>query len=422
MARSWVRTSLLTMMTRYRVVRAAPLAVVVTLSACGGLNCDGKELSDNGQYWVQPDLYDLLGDESRRVLVGTEFTLSVGDIAVEGEIDEDQGGILCVGQDASGVLEEFEPFNFRVSAAGEGAVELIEPLVACPANTDVLAELGPDRYAIIGVDAEDVIARWIPEADALVRVDWTDPGPAGAFPDEFDAPLDELLVTVGRPFTAAPVLLEPALGERVEVRYSIAQAIPGPELAAVAVTEDDEPEPLVPASLDLEPTVEFAGQALALPRVRAVSVDEITQLELVAAYGRVDSGAREWGRPRYVVALARDAEGRRVLGPELEWNLTRGHLALTSTGERLELEDVCSPRPKHPRTDSATIEARLGELVASVDLEWTALPEDWRRYDDPNCEEAGCNCSVGSGGRDSVLAVFALLGLGGWLRRRPRAD
>ncbi|WP_146155614.1 MYXO-CTERM sorting domain-containing protein [Enhygromyxa salina] len=394
------------------------MTLAVALSACGN-NCDGRELSDNGQYWVQPDLYDLLGDESRRVLVGTEFVLSVMNVAVEGEIDEDQGGILCVGQDGSGVVAEPEPFEFLVSAAGEGAVELIEPSVACPANTDVLAELGPDRYAIIGVDPADVTARWIPEADAWVQIDWTDPGPAGAFPDEFGAPLDELLVTVGRPFGAAPVLTQPALGERVEVRYSSAQVIADPELATVA--EDDEDHvPLVPEGLELEPTVEIAGYEFQLPPVRSVAVEEITQLELVAAYRREDDREREWGTPQHVVAIARDAEGRRVLGPEVEWTLTRGHLSLMPTGERLSVGDVCSARPKRPRSDSATIEARVGEVVASVELEWTALPDDRREYGNAACEEAGCNCSVSSGPRDSVLAVFGLLGIGGWLRRGYR--
>ncbi|PRP93501.1 hypothetical protein ENSA7_79290 [Enhygromyxa salina] len=218
------------------------------------------------------------------------------------------------------------------------------------------------------------------------------------------------------------MLLQPALGERVEVRYSVAQVIADPEFAAVAMADPDAETPVVPSGLDVEPTLEIAGHEMQMPRVRAVGVEQITELELVATYAREDAGPREWGTPRHVVAVARDAAGHRVVGPPVEWTLTQGNLALTAFGERLALEDICSDSPKVARSDSATIEARIGEVVSSVELEWTALPDDRRRREDPNCEQVGCSCSSGGdgGAPESVFAVFALLGFAGWERRSRR--
>ncbi|PRP93502.1 hypothetical protein ENSA7_79300 [Enhygromyxa salina] len=140
MAPSGVHTTLRIMMNS--ISHRAPLVLVVLLSGCG-TNCDGRELSDNGQYWVQPSLYDLLGHESRRVLVGTEFYVEIADLAVEGEIDGDQGGIECVGRAGSGVLDEYEPSYFRVTAAGEGAVELLSPRSRARPTPTSSPSLGP---------------------------------------------------------------------------------------------------------------------------------------------------------------------------------------------------------------------------------------------------------------------------------------
>lgn len=424
--------------------RARVALLFAGLLASSACDLDTREASDEGQYWIRPGIFDLLGGESRQILVGSELRFAVSDV-IEGEVDPEQGGIECAYAGASsGVVEalgedpDVDAYRFRVASPGSGAVEIADPGVSCPANTDILAELGPDRWSVEGVATDEVEARWLPGADGFALADWTEIVDA---PEDFGRPQGEVRVFAGSsssvaplalakdasglaPISLTPVLLRSGAGEgpEAEVRYDFDQ---------VAVESGAEHTQLLsalapmPADTVIEPVLSFSGEPLSLPPLRAVELDAIAELELVAVHERVVDETRSRGRPEKVLAVVRDAEGRRVVGAPVEWTLTRGELALF-TGESgvtdsLELADICSRPPQEPREDRAAVEARVGELVASVDLEWTSLPTDNRRYDAPECVDAGaCNCSTGGDPRRGALALVALLGLGLGLRRRRR--
>jgi len=418
------------------------LLLPVITAACIRPSCNPVERSDEGQYWFFVSAQDYLGDHTRRVLVGTRMSVEVADIAVPGDIDEDQGGLGCVSTRGSGVVEKVDEFYFDVTATGPGAVEFVEPSFNCPANTDVLASFGPDRWTIEGVAPEAVEARWVPEVDAWAAVHLSAVGP-GEWPADFIAPADELLVVEGQPIRGAPVLLTMDEGEPVSVRYAADQITvdPAADYAELLLPDDDDDEdedgedegedsgpPPIPIGAVFSPEIEIAGHPFTLPTVRAVSPDAIVELELVAVYDAVthaDRELRDWGLPAFVIAVARDAEGRRVTGLPIEWSLHHGDLALRSDdggpASVVETHDVCSPAPDQPRPASATISATLGELEASVDLEWIALPGDPRERGSGLCEQArhGCACATADGEAGGALwSGLALLGLVAWRRRR----
>jgi hypothetical protein len=66
---------------------------------------------------------------------------------------------------------------FRIETEGAGAIELADPGISCPANDDILAELGPDRWSVFGVAPADVIGRWAHFPDNYVLANRLSPGP-----------------------------------------------------------------------------------------------------------------------------------------------------------------------------------------------------------------------------------------------------
>lgn len=397
------------------------------------LACDLVEPSDENQYWLEIGLEDQLGSQSRRVLVGSEFELHISDVIPEGEIDPDGGGLACVTSSASGSLVEVPGTDlptYSVQSAGPGAVEFTAPSDSCPANEDVLSELGPDRWSMTGVEASAAIAKWVPESDAVLLAYDMHPGSAGAFPDAIGRPLEEARVAGDGWFMLRPVLTEPSVGERAEVRWHDPDAfitVPAHyQEVATHLDYDGERRPQsylsgsVGAGTTLDSSVTIIGHEFELPTLRAVPTGEISSLELVPAYYPTEESEREWGLPGGVVAIARDNEGRRIVGVPIEWSVTRGRLAHGSENfgyDVLELAD-CRDEPRKPQWRSATIEAKIDDLVASVELEWIALPSDEIDPSSEPCRGSACNCSSVASPRDSLLATLALLGLGGLLRRR----
>lgn len=111
-------------------LRPRPRARALLLGlACPLLACDPPERSDKGQYELEISLGDRLGVDSRRVLVGTEFSVEL----------TGPRGSQCVQQSASGSLAEVESGRFVAQSPGPGAVELTvgdgcpsEPFAATP--------------------------------------------------------------------------------------------------------------------------------------------------------------------------------------------------------------------------------------------------------------------------------------------------
>jgi MYXO-CTERM domain-containing protein len=392
--------------------------------ALASFGCDPPEVSDENQYLVNPGLMKPLGSHSHHVLVGSTFRFHVVSVVEhEGEVDEENGGgLLCATRSGSGVVVEPEEGEFVVEGVGNGTVELADPGVACPANTDILAELGPDRWSVIGVDPADVVGRWAyhwPDSDIL---DYSlSPGPRGVFPDILGRPLDELRVVADEPFSAWPALVLPNSSEEIAVRWGYDDQY---ELNLPAhydhlrppVSDGWQLEGTLRAGESFESNVTILGGSFPLPLVHAVPVESIASLELVPVYYPGDP-QREWGPPIGAVAITRDSEGRRVVGAPVEFELTQGRLAIGAVQDTLSIVDTCRRAPESPTARVATIVASLGKLEASVDLEWIALPSEGEFDPPPECV-GSCACTSTNPG-ESTPGLLALFGLGLWLRRRP---
>jgi MYXO-CTERM domain-containing protein len=399
------------------------------------LACDPLEPSDEGQYGLAIGLHDDLGGQSHRVLVGSRFELEITKVLVEGEVDPDGGGVLCAATSTTGSLTKVDMLEFLVETAGPGTVEFAAPIDSCPANDDVLVELGPDRWSMIGVEASAATGKWISAGDNAAMVWDVVAGPAGVFPDAIGRPLDEARVAADGRFLLLPVLVDQSAGERAEIRWSDPDAVvrvPAHyEDVATYIDYDGDRQTqsyldgTLRAGVSFDSSITILADEFELPRVTAVPTREISSLELVPAYLSSEEPEREWGLPAGVIAIARDGEGRRVLGAPIEWSVTRGRVAAYSESfgdDVLEIAD-CRDEPKRARWRGATVEAKLDDLIAVTELEWIALPTDEIDPSSELCNGSACDCSTAASPRDSVLATLALLGLGGLLRhsRRRRA-
>jgi MYXO-CTERM domain-containing protein len=394
--------------------------------ALASFGCDPLEATDENQYLVDITLDRPFGSDSRSVLVGSTFQLHVQGVSGPGEVDEDAGGLGCATRSGSGVVVELEDGEFVVEAVGDGAVELADPGISCPANTDILAELGPDRWSLIGIDPTDAIGRWAHPTDATILAWSMSPGPRGAFPDSLGRPIDDLRVAADSEFSLSPGLVR-ASNEDVEIRWQD----PDSELLVPAHYDELRPrtdEGEVQQSLrgtlrageSFETSVTILGTSFALPAVHSVPVESIASLELVPVYQPGDP-QREWGPPNGVLAITRDGEGRRVVGAPIEFQVRQGRLSVGHEGsDALFIEDICRRAPAAPTARSATIVATLGQLESSVDLEWIAVPRESDSFDPPPTCEGACTCTSTTPG-ESTPGWLALFGLGTWLRLRRRS-
>ena len=404
-----------------------------TLSTLGLLACDPiPEPSDLGHWTLDVGLGNSLAglEQPSVVLVDSVFTANVLQredesgryVRLEPELD------ACVFTFGMGVVVEDEA-GFRVSGPGEGAVGISAPHEACPDYEGPNQDLERDAWSIVAVEPELTSGAWVPAIEAgLFDLAFVGADP---FPADFASALEQARVVEGGEFYLAPVLTY----ADAEVRW-----------ASVAMQTQVDPawqhlihfiEDGVP-SLDLRGQLDAGDQVdaslvigevpVALPRLEAVALDQITQIELVPVYQRERSDARPWGSPLGVVAITRDTQGQRILGAPIEWTLTRGKLAMNTfedpsrTPDVLGVADLCRARPIVQAQRSATIEARIGDLATSIELDWIALHADDIDPDNTKCESAGCDCSASGEPIDSLAALLALLGLG-LLRRRqtPRA-
>jgi len=407
------------------------------LIVCAGLSwpllaCDPLELSDAGQYQLDIGLVDQLGLDGRRVLVGTEFSTRVSELAGEGSVDPKGGGLLCAASSASGSLTAIDDHVFWVEAAGPGAVEFAAPSEACPANQDSLAELGPDRWSMIGVEASAATGVWMANHDQLALSWNTNAGPRRLFPTSFGRPLHDLRVVAGGTFAALPAIIDASAGERVEIRWNLDDLtlnVPAHfHRLSTAPARDGDPlerdylfGSLRPGE-SFDSSITILDHEFAMPKVTAIPVEHVVSLELIPVYGETNGPERDWGGPLGVATITRDAEGRRVLGAPIEWSVSRGRLTVaTEVPDALYTSD-CKRAPKRAEWRSATVEASLGDIVASADFDWIALPGDHTDPSDPNCSGSACDCSTTGSPGGSALALLALLGLGPWLRRHALAN
>lgn len=425
--------------------------LMTPLLALGVCACDSTEPSEQGQWALSVDLRDHLEghDQPALVLVGSTFDLDlIRHQSQSGEREVSPELAACVPLSPSGsVIASGD--EFVVYDVGPGSVEIPAPIEACPELSGDEASLSADRWSVIGTDEGLVVwSLWFEQV-----LDAFSAGPAGQFPAELGrtlgvngvpdpSPGRSALVAVGGTFQLDPVLVEDQNAEpRVEVRWSARaarlQTVQEHEYLLAREFEDD-PNPTrlfgrvdAPDVIDTSFVIELADNAVGVavqawpnvPQVEVVPIEQITELELVPVYGLGDA-EREWSEPVGVIALAHDAQGNRIVAPPVEWSLTEGRLAVYEVGpdqvsDVLSVDDICVERPEQAEARSATIEARLGDLVASTELQWTALVEGPPATPDAEeCGKQGCDCSVDASPRGSIAALLGLLGLGFVRRRR----
>ncbi len=405
----------------------------------GLLACDPyPEPSDLDQWevgisldrWIDGQL-----DKPARFLVGTDFEVSLlrwrDDSGMLQPISAELGE--CIALDSSGSLD-LQGREALISAAGPGSVDISAPPQVCPGYSGEGEDLLPDRWSVIGVAADDpdLVGEWISSLDAAA-IGYGSPGPAGEFPDDFGSTLGPAMLVEGGIASLEPVLMRVEdEGRVVEVRGGrkrMAIDVPAHYQALVPTYEGDPGLGILgdlPAGDTIEPSLQLDDRSLPLPSLEGVAIEQITSLELVAVYERSEDPDREWGPPVGIVAITRDARGQRVLGAPIEWSLTRGRLALDEgqfySSDELILGDSCRDKPRRLQARAATIEARIGDLVETVDLEWIARWSDGDADpDSPLCVGSACDCSTSAEPGPSTLAGLGLLVLGLGLRRPRRA-
>jgi MYXO-CTERM domain-containing protein len=400
--------------------------------------CLPPESSDLKQYDLRIGLVDQLGLDSHRVLVGTTFSLDV-----EAVTDGDELDASCVTSSTTGVVSKVGE-EFSVDAAGPGTIELA-PNDAC----QEVAELGPDRWSAIGVEPGDATALWVGAGDSLVLDRNMSPGPAGMFPEPIGRPLDHARVVADGHFLLLPTLVDQSAGERAEIRWRDEDGILAvPDEYNLLTTQVFENMIEFVNFLDgklrvgesFTSSITILGNQFELPEVEAVPLQQIVELELAPVYWPGREPDREWGPPFGIVAIAVDGEGHRVFAAPIEWSVAGGDVYTTkgdaypalffgdhTVDDMVAIED-CGKRPTDPEWRNATVDAMVAGHVASVELEWLALPSDYDELDpdDPRCRDladdgrgdSGCSCSATAAPRDAALAALSLLVLAAVRRRR----
>jgi hypothetical protein len=424
------------------MIHRKPTPFVLPVVALLAFACDAgePEYSDSEQWRVEVGLSDVLHgiDRPSHVLVGSRVGVSVSDYR------DDDGGYTrlepelenCVHLFGNGSVEWVEQpdgtGDFRQVSAGPGSVGISAPREACPEYTGPAEAFERDEWSTIGVEPSETFGEWANHYDHQTLVVGSS-GPVDGFPAELGQALGGVRVAEGGAFSINPVLMHLVDDEAFEVRHAhpeLGLVVPADQQALI-LDPDGFPRFRLSGELDAGESVGASvaiggADNVALPGVEAVPVDTIESLELVAVYEPDYTGERGWGRPLGVMALAHDAEGQRILGAPIEWSITEGLLMLEPASDASDVlwaTDMCRKDPLGKDRRDATIEARVGEVVASVELEWTALRVDEVDVDpdSPLCQgSSSCDCSATATPTNSLAAMLGLLLLGVGLRRgRP---
>jgi MYXO-CTERM domain-containing protein len=411
--------------------------------------CLPPESSDLKQYDLGVGLVDQLSLDSHRVLVGTTFSLDAKAVTDGDDLDPS-----CVTISTTGVLSKVGD-EFLVDAAGAGTIEFA-PNDDCPE----VAELGPDRWSATGVEPGDATALWVGAGDSLVLDYNASPGPAGMFPDAIGRPLDHARVAADGRFMLLPALIDQSAGERAEIRWQDSDGILAvPDEYNLLTTQifgnmieyNNFLDGRLRAGESFTSSITILGNEFELPQVEAVPLHEIVELQLAPVYWPSSEAGREWGPPIGMVAIALDGEGHRIMGAPIEWSVSSGDVYVAANdkdpgypydvffGDDTAGIGDCGGKPSEPEWRSATVEAEIAGHVASVELEWLALPGDYDEHDsdDPWCrsdlpgdgspdgrdgsDDSGCSCSTTAAPRDAALTALPLLVLAAVRRRKgPR--
>lgn len=387
--------------------------------------CDPEVYSENGGLrFVAPLLQSRTSFTSGdRVLAGSRICMTL-DGYRPSEPHGDEAAFASASDDDLHAC--YEPrIVGSATIDGDGCIALAQPGSASweLSRRDCPVDLPPadDRIAFDVVAIDEVVGAFresLPFGD-FQREDLVDSGIELVVPG-LDAPgvvpaLHEPLYVLEGPDSVAAVVAAGAPLSTVAVSDASTAAV----ARAGAPTFDAPPEPGTDLSFTaragdvFDAVLQVPGGALEVGEVRIVAASAIVALELYPSIARLADADVFYGLGASV--YARDAEAHVIRGVEASWR------SLSGDGE-LEILDVDGDGVADPSASafildecvgarrgearSALLEARLGDLVETVEVEWTCVEG---HVDD------GCGCRSSS--RASPLA---LLGLCAYRRRRQR--
>ena len=438
-----------------RISRVAlALVSLVPLAGCyhwGELGNLGFELG------IADVLYEF--ESGDRVLVGTRMCPTLGRGKTEGGdvflVDQD---LACFDETITGPAQFDAERCWSLTTPGEVIWELT-PNDTCDLPSSI--EFSNDRIRVEVVEPsgplrlgfDDWRAR-VPLVDESWSVVGLAPGrtladlredssaPRRVVAGQLDVPMFRLDDDLGRLYFAES---EPTPGifELVGAGGTVvdpAEPIPPEEYATETRLGGERPLVLEPGATIRVRANLPGGLVVESPELIAVPPSEAASLDLMVVIEQLNE-------PVFAFAEVRDAQGRVLHAPAVEWSVVEGALSVypggldtaVRTGEYMEVHGDCEPLPEtEPAERHAVLRARLGALEDTVDLVWTVEPPEHPSTfptefePDPNCmvgedsdsgdpgvDEGGCACSS-TGDRPSAAAAWlALVGLLG-LRLRPR--
>lgn len=438
---------------------------VVFVGLCGSVACFVP--GDAGELGFDLGLADVLYEfrSGDRMLLGTQLcphvSMATDDEGKQVHVmnDEESWLLACMDESLSGGLQFDAERCVLLDTPGE-LTWTLEATGECEWESDslriVVAAASPQLRA--GFDDWRLRSggAWVPD-DYTIELLGLAPGrtlddlhedpsaPRLVAAGQLDTPLlrfdDELgrVWTRGLPLALVgegATIVEPIEVQNDEGFYTISEYVLGDELPLVL-----EPGAVVRIRASLPD-----GSQLDTPELIAAPPSAAASLDLVVALvGEKD--------PSYAFAEVRDAEGRVLHGAPIEWSVSEGALAVLpgSLDNEARSGDYaivglfgCEPPPAQPTERHAILRARIGALEDSVELAWTAMPDEPGIFDlpfepDPSCmfgddsgdsgddgndevgeagidDGSGCGCT--SSRESTPFAGFAWLGLLALRRRR----
>lgn len=333
---------------------------------------------------------------------------------IRGDEEDDAWLRECVTLGSSGQAHLDDDGCLVTDAPGTAALELTA--MACDTST-----FTDDRLPVLSHAVTDLAVVYDDSALRRIRSS-LHPGPATAFPPApTSVPGDPVRVVAGadRPFVLQPVRIADAR----PIAFSDARVVGGPPapndfgdgVATLTLAVDE----TLMLSLELP-----AGTLVGEP-ILGVAASDAATLEMLVGYAPCAACDDGFGEPIAATVIVRDAEGRRMHSPDVQWNVEGDSLPLGDMAEpgAITFETACTDIEGAAR--SSTLLATFEGLSASAEIAYTCPdPEQLDKWevdiiDDDNPETVGCLCNAGTSGGPGAWSWLVLLPL---LRRSARGQ
>jgi MYXO-CTERM domain-containing protein len=337
------------------------------------------------------------------------------------EDGDDDGWLRDCFAMAAGGAAQLDGECLVLGAPGEAALELTPR--TCPTQQEFNVEFTADRMPISSWAIDDVVLRY---DDLFMRMlaEELVPGPAESFPPPaLPDPSEPMRAVVGgwfflpaQPF-AKDDALHPVGFDRGTVR------VVGQDLRGDLQAQLDEGAIVIEAGDRFALDLEIAAGTLHGSEVVAVDSAEAASIELLVGYERCESCGLGWGAIKLVQAVVRDAEGKRLFLPSVEFH-AQGFSAGDTYGDAMFVDGVCEGIAG--RQLEGSVLAQYRDLVAAADVRFecplVADDEPDVVHDDPDTEvpddDGVFDCACDAGNADPSAAALGLFVIAALRRRR----